>query len=287
MKKYSLMKRLSLAAASALALLAGTAPPAPAAPFDSPVGAWDFTLSGNAQGIAQITFNADGTIDGYVQLYTTKKAAEPNPRGSAEEAARQSDTSMTNSTPPVTNYFGSAGIEGRWSFDERGKIIGYLNEGNFTITSSSTNAATNHITFNGVVRLGTSPRVTLQGRGPVGKVTYTGIPDAPLLDIGGVYSATGNRGNSPTVEFFTLTSQGGNNNSYNVTAGSSPGFGFTGIALLSGRKLFSMVTTSQGTNGYYLTALVGSIKTNTATASLKGRENASGKVSLRMFPTPP
>jgi hypothetical protein len=283
------MKRLSLAAASALALLAGTTAQAQVPP--SPVGPWDCTLSGKAQGIAQLTFNADGTIDGYVQLYTTKKAPEPNPRGSAEEAARQSDTSMTNSTPPVTNYFGSAGLEGRWSYAEggaeRGKIIGYLNEGNFIITSSSTNAATNHITFNGVVRNGTNPRLTLQGVGPVGKVTYTGIPESSLLDIGGVYTATGQRGHKSTVEFFTLTSQGGNNNTYNVTAGSSPAFGFTGTALLSGRKLFSMVTTSQGTNGYYLTALVGSIKTNTATASLKGRDNVNGRLSLRMFPTPP
>jgi hypothetical protein len=284
MKNKYLTKRLFLAAASALALLAGTAPQAQAAAFDSPVGSWDFTLSGKAQGIAQIVFNGDGTIDGYVQLYTTKKAPEPNPRGGVDEPTRTTDTSSTNVTS-VSNYFGSAGIEGRWSFDERGKIIGYLNEGNFVITSSSTNAATNHITFKGTVS-GTT-RVTLQGSGPVGKVTYTGIPDGPLFDIGGVYSATGKRGDTSTVEFFTLTSLGGNNNTYSVTAGSSPGFGFTGSALLSGRKLVSMVTTSLGTNGYYLTALVGSIKTNTATASLKGRDNASGKVSLRMFPTPP
>lgn len=281
MKKNSLTKWLSLAAASALTLLAGMAPLAQAAAFDSPVGQWDFTLSGKAQGIAQIVFYADGTIDGYVQIYTTKKVPSPNPRGGPDDASRTADT---NAPPSFTNYFCSAGIEGRWSFDERGKIIGYLNEGYFVITSTSTNATTNSITFSGVVRLGT--RVTLQGSGPVGKVTYTGIPEGPLLDIGGVYSATGKRGDKSTVEFFTLTSQGGNNNSYDVTAGSSPGFGFAGTGLLSGRKQFSMVTPSLGTNGYYLTALVGSIKTNTFKASLKGRDSVNGTVSLRTFPTP-
>jgi len=265
-------------------LLAAMAPSAQAAAFDSPVGPWDFTLSGKAQGIAQITFNADGTIDGYVQIYTTRKVPSPNPRGGPDDATRNDDTG-TNSVPGFTNYFGSAVIEGRWSFDERGKILGYLNEGNFVISSTSTNASTNSITFKGVVNGAT--RITLQGSGPVGKVTYSGIPEGPLMNIGGVYSATGKRGGKSTVEFFTLTSQGGNNNSYNVTAGSSPAFRYTGIALLSGRKALSMVTTSLGNNGYYLTALVGSIKTNTAKASLKGRDSVSGTVSLKMFPTPP
>lgn len=284
MKKKSLTTWLSLAAAPALALLAGSAPQAQAAAFDSPVGAWDFTLSGKAQGIAQITFNGDGSIDGYVQIYTTKKVPEPTPRGGPDDGSRTGDT---NTPPSFTNYFGDATIEGRWSFDENGKILGYLNEGNFLITSTTTNANTNSITFNGKVSLGTSSRVTLQGRGPLGTVTYTGIPDGPLLDIGGVYSATGKRGDKATVEFFTLTSQGGNNNRYDVTAGSSPAASFTGDALLSGRKQFSMVTAGLGSGGYNITALVGSIKTNTFKASLRGRDGLNGTVSLKTFPTPP
>jgi hypothetical protein len=284
MKKKTLTKWLSLAVAPALALLAGSVPQAQAAAFDSPVGAWDFTLSGKAQGIAQITFNGDGSIDGYVQIYTTKKVPEPNPRGGPDDGSRTGDT---NTPPAFTNYFGSATIEGRWSFDEKGKIMGYLNEGNFVITSTSTNASTNSITFNGKVSLGTSPRVTLQGSGPLGKVTYSGIPDGPLLDIGGVYSATGKRGGTTSVEFFTLTSQGGNNNRYNVTAGSSPGAAYTGTASLSGRKQFSMVVSGLGSGGFNLTALVGSIKTNTFKATLKGRDSLHGNVTLKTFPTPP
>ncbi len=283
MKKQTLTKRLSLAAASALALLlGGTAPFAHAAAFDSPVGAWDFTLSGKAQGNPQIVFKNHGTNDRYVQLYTTKKLPAPDPRG-AGDASRDGET---NAVTAFTNYFGSAGLDGRWSFDERGKIVGYLNEGNFVVTATSTNANTNSISFNGVVSLGANSRITLQGSGPLGKVTYSGIPDGPLLDIGGLYTATGKRGDTKVVEFFTLTSQGGNNNTYNVTQGSSSGFEYAGIALLSGRKQLSMRTLALGTNGYILTALVGSIKTNTAKASLKGRDSVSGTVSLKSFPQP-
>jgi hypothetical protein len=286
MKKHSLTKWLSLAAASALALLAGTAPQAQAAAFDSPVGQWDFTLSGKAAGLAQIVFNGDGTIDGYVQRYTSKKAPEANPRGGPDDGSRTSEPASTNAAS-ITNFIGDAAIEGRWSFDPRGKIVGYLNEGFSLISSSSTNATTNHITFSGVVRLGSSPRVTLQGSGTLGKVTFIGIPDGPLLNMSGNYTATGKRGGVSTVEFFTLTSLGGNHNAYNVTAGSSPAFNFVGDALLSGRKQFSMVTASLGTNGYFLTTLVGSINTNKATASLKGRDSANGRTSLKVFATPP
>jgi len=285
MKKQSLIKRLSLAAASALALLAGTMPQAQGAAFDSPVGQWDFTLSGKAQGIAQIVFNVDGTIDGFVQIYTTMKSpTSNNPRGTSDDGTRNVDN--TNSVP-ITNYAGSASIDGRWSFDERGKIVGYLNEGGYVITSTTTNASTNGITFRGVVSLGSRPRVTLYGSGSVGKVTYSGIPDAPLPDISGTYTTSGKRGDFKTVEFFTLTSLGGNNNRYNVTQGSRPGAGFDGDALLSGRKQFSMVTASVIPNtGYILTVLVGSINTNSFKASLRGRESVHKAVSMKMFPTP-
>jgi hypothetical protein len=282
MKKHPLIKRLSVAAASALALLASTAPQAQGAAFDSPVGDWDFTLSGNAQGIAQLTFNANGTIDGYVQNYTTKKLPKDNnPRGPSDEGTRGVET--TNSTTTITNYFGDATVVGFWSFDERGKILGFLNEMTFIRTPTETNPVTYNITFSGVVTLGT--RVTLQGLGPLGKVTYSGIPEGPLVNISGNYSARGKRGSVSTTEFFTLTSQGGNNNRYDVV-GASPSFNFVGEALLSGRKQLSMVTGSLGTNTFFLTALVGSIKTNTAKASLKGRENIRGGVSLSTFPTP-
>ena len=282
MKKHLLTKWLSLAAASALALLAGVALPALAAPFDSPVGPWDFTLSGKAAGIAQMTFNADGTIDGIVQIYTKNKTPSPddNPRGPL--TVDRNDTGI-NSAPYITNYAGGAVIDGRWSFDANGKLVGYLNEGGYTYTTTSTNATTNGISFRGTVSLGAKPRMTLQGSGNVSR-TYSGIPETALVDISGTYTATGKRLGYSSTEFFTLTSMGGNNNVYNVTQGSRPGFGFDGTALLSGRKQVSMVTVSTPPSLYILTVLVGSINTNKATASLAGRESVNGSVSLKMFP---
>ena len=278
MKKHPLIKRLSLAAASALALLAGTTPPAQGAAFDSPVGQWDFTLSGKARGNAQIVFNADGTIDGYVQRYTNKKLPKTNPRGPSDDGTRNV---LSTNTVSITNLSGDATIDGHWGFDERGKILGYLNEHSF----EGTNATTDSITFNGVVTAPT--RVTLQGRSSVGKITYSGIPDGPLLNIGAVFTATGKRGKTQVVEFFTLTSMGGNNSIYGVTQGSSPGQTYGGVALLSGRKQLSMVTTNNdGLTPLRLTTLVGSIKTNTAKASLTGKESVAGSVSLKIFPSP-
>jgi hypothetical protein len=263
------------------------APLAQAAAFDSPVGPWDFTLSGKAAGIAQMTFNADGTIDGNVQIYTKVKLPDPedNPRGPADTTGSRNGTANTNTTY-VTNYAGEAVIDGRWSFDAKGKLVGYLNEGGYTYTTTSTNATTNGISFRGTVSLGAKPRMTLQGSGNVSR-TYSGIPETALVDISGTYTATGKRLGYASTEFFTLTSMGGNNNVYNVTQGSRPGFGFDGRALLSGRKQVSMVTVSTPPSLYILTVLVGSINTNKATASLTGRESVNGSVSLKMFPASP
>jgi hypothetical protein len=144
------------------------------------------------------------------------------------------------------------------------------------------------------VSLGTKPHITLQGSDSLGKRTYTGIPDGPLIDLSGVYTGTGTRGGNKVVEFFTLTSRGGNNNTYDVTQGSSPGFTYSGVALLSGRKQLSMKTTSLGTEDFILTVVIGSVNTNKAKASLKGHffkgndasSGTNGSVSLNTFPSP-
>ena len=82
------------------------------------------------------------------------------------------------------------------------------------------------------------------------------------------------------MEFFSLVSQG--LNIYTVTNGASPGFTFSGQAILSARKQLSMVTASEGTNALIITSLVGSFKTNKLTGTLKGRDS-HGPVSVKVF----
>src|SRR2546422_878152 len=137
----------------------------------SPVGDWDFTVGGAARGIARVTFNADGTIDGEIHVQTLKKApgSGVDPRGQTELGR---DFEPPPVAPPFTNIFGSANIDGRWGFDAGGHVLGFLNEGSILISESTTNASTNSVSFRGVVRGGGSPRMTLYGTSPLGSQIF-------------------------------------------------------------------------------------------------------------------
>jgi hypothetical protein len=249
------------------------------------VPAWDFTISGNARGVAQISFNIDGSIEGQVQMQTRKNFnnTDSNPRGSVSDD-RNGDSDDTPAPTTVTNFLGSASINGQWGFDPSGKIIGFLNQESDVISSTTTNRITNAVThsisFRGSVRNGSLPRFTFKGSSPLGSQIYQGIPLQPLPDISGAYIATGRRGSNRVVEFFTLSPFG--INSYLVD-GSSSGLTYSGEALLSGRKQLSMITLSNGTNDLVITGVFGSFKTNTLTGALSGQGNED-KVSLKLFP---
>jgi hypothetical protein len=250
------------------------------------VPAWDFTISGNARGVAQMIFNIDGSIEGQLQMQTRKNFnnTDSNPRGSVSGDDRNGGSDDTPASTSVTNFIGSATVNGQWGFDPSGKIIGFLNQESEIISGTSTNRITNAVThsisFRGSVRDGSLPRFTFKGSSPLGSQIYQGIPLQPLPNISGAYIATGRRGSNRVVEFFTLSPFG--INSYLVD-GSSSGLTYSGEALLSGRKQLSMVTASTGTNEFVLTGVFGSFKTNTLTGALSGK--ASGNpVSLKVFP---
>jgi hypothetical protein len=244
--------------------------------------AWDFTISGNARGIAHLTFNSDFTVTGAVHIITHKKSA-----GSSDDLDERGATdtgrsgSSTNSATSVTNFFGGANVEGQWGFDPVShKVIGFLNEYSEIVTATSTNLVVNTLTFRGKLKSGTQPRFTLSGTGPLGRQTFQGVPLQALPDIGGAYAASGKRAGHEVIEFFTLVPLG--QNIYIVTNGTSPGFTFSGEAILSARKQLSMVTASEGTNVVNITALVGSFSTNKLNGSFKGRDSR-GSVSLKVF----
>src|SRR6185295_8115974 len=97
----------------------------------------------------------------------------------------------------VTNFFGGANIDGMWSFDAAGKVIGFLNHGSRVVTLTTTNAVTNSYSFRATVKGGTNPRMTLVTSGVLGHSTYQGVPLQNLVDISGDLRATGSRVSGP------------------------------------------------------------------------------------------
>jgi hypothetical protein len=123
-----------LVGASALGLLALAATSQAAAP-KSPVGTWDCVMSGAREGLASMTFHADGTFTN-IEVLVPKPAKAPAPNndnrggdGVGRFPGDSSGGSVTNKTlPPHTDLFGSQETSGLWTFDIRGRVIGSFYE---------------------------------------------------------------------------------------------------------------------------------------------------------------
>jgi hypothetical protein len=109
---------------------------APAAPR-SPVGVWDCLLSGSGQqGIAFLTFSSNGSsnwFSGYELQATPPKTGgittvvEGRNDG---DAGRVPGLSATNAaSTPTNNYvFGFTGVQGPWTYDNKGRVVGYFSQ---------------------------------------------------------------------------------------------------------------------------------------------------------------
>src|SRR5438552_18867005 len=102
---------------SATVLLAGWLASPSQAQVD-PTGDWDFTISGKARGLAQITFNSDGTITGLAHLQTLRKAPDLDPRATGDRSGEPSSAAL------FTHLFGSASIDRAWPMTPPGRVIG-------------------------------------------------------------------------------------------------------------------------------------------------------------------
>lgn len=227
MKKNLLQKRfLSLAGSLAALVIGGATANVVAAPFDSPVGDWDFSFSGSQKGVAQITFLGDNTLTGFEILAPGKPLSsgttpDTNPRGGPSSNVDPRTGQPNGGSGTNTYAWGGVLIGGYWGFDEKGKVVGSV-----TFTSSG---STNGMSFIGTVSAGT--RMTLRASDNTGGMVYRGVPRAGLPDISGSYTATGKKGGSRHTGFFTL-SPSGSPNVYDVEA-HGPGYDGTGFALLT------------------------------------------------------
>jgi hypothetical protein len=108
------------------------------APPKSPVGTWDCLMSGSGQqGIAFIRFSSNGSsnwFSGYELQATPPKtggiATVVEGRNDTGDTGRVPGLSATNATgTPTNNYvFGFTSVQGPWTYDSKGRVIGYFTQ---------------------------------------------------------------------------------------------------------------------------------------------------------------
>jgi len=257
---------------------------------NSPEGTWDFVLSGNQRGVAQITFLPDHTLTG-AEIITVKQSSNrtnsvnDDPRGGFGGESRTPSTGGGSSSS-VTNFYGKANLAGSWTFDAARRVIGVITE------SGGANSITNGISFKASVRPNT--RMTMTGIRKGRRISYTGVPLIALPDFSGEYYGQGKAAGRAFTELFTLVPAGGLGNPDLLPPGFVNGYDITGLGaaystfgavIISARNQMALVTLSnENTNGV-LRSVAGSFRLSKGTGSLKGVvENGDGgeNVSLRV-----
>src|SRR6266498_3512222 len=79
----------------------------------TPVGDWDFVLSGRERGVAQVSLRPDGSLTGLAVFTFFSRTNGSIPGGGVS----------------LTNLFGAADLQGGWSFRSGStrQILGYIN----------------------------------------------------------------------------------------------------------------------------------------------------------------
>lgn len=236
----------------------------------SPLGdtTWDCLISGGGQkGLAILTFSSqpNGTstsfgLSGYELIASMPK----NLNGGADgrnlggNLGRYYDT---NAPTAQTNVFGFTDVQGSWSYDDSGHVIGYLW---FLVQdpSSPSSVTTNAVSFKGKVVPG--KRLTLSCSTSYGKVVYRGRPYVALTDLTGSTWYGVNKQNKQFYQEFFSLSPGPMANIYQVS-GYGPGYtyGEGSYCFVSEQHKigFSFIQTADSTNGV-LRATMGNLVSN-------------------------
>lgn len=255
----------------------------------SPVGSWDFVLTGNQRGVAQITFLEDFTLNG-IEIITvrpigTGETSNDDERGGSGDD-RTPGTGGGGASEAITNFYGIAVLTGIWTFDSSGRVIGVLTE-----SGASTNSTTNGISFRAVTR--PEVRVTMTGLRNGRRINYRGVPYQTLAtDFSGNYYGTGKIAGRPFNEIFTLAPSSDPilaplslGNLYDVS-GLGPAYPFSGLALVSRQNVFGLASMSfQNTNGA-LRSIIGPFNLSRAAGALtgvtvNGDEESNVRMSIR------
>jgi len=277
-----LLKRVALALTASL-LVAGSG--AAVAQYVSPVGTWDVVISGRAKGVAFLTFNSDYTISGIEMIAPAGKVDDTSSsdlRYPGGEPGRHPDPNPDSpSTVSSTNVlYGTYDIDGRWTYDANGKIVGFFPE--IGSRGSGTNSAgvTNSVNFTAKVTPG--KRISLVGSSGIGKVNYRGIPFTSVPDFSGSWLGQTKRGSQTFYELFDASA-------YDLFSfdifGTGPTYEFEGVALVSAQKRIGMHT-AWTTSDPVVRVVVGSYNPAKSRGDMKGIEDPKLKVRLRISRAP-
>jgi len=176
---------------------------------------WDLKITGANYGAAYLTFSDNGTDSG--RLITGYVNVAPG-RG----------------TEGATITFGMIDVYGQWSYDEKNRVVAYLN-----------NEPTDDVRFDVTKLVGVvsknQTKLTLSGQTTYGKLKFSGAVAAALDALPGLWTVVVNKKESEMtfVEIFSVDPSG-DLNSYNMT-GLAADRCLIGSALLS--KLNDLVVT--------------------------------------------
>jgi hypothetical protein len=229
----------------------------------SPIGAWDFILTGNQRGVVKLAFFEDGALDGIGVLTLT---------------------SVTPDGTGISNLFGGVLIRGEWLFERTNRISGFMN----LITEGSTNLTTNGISFHGTAR---PNRLNLMGFGFPGRVNFRGIPlsETNVVDLGGDISFLGRVKAKtipfPRLEIFHLTTIQPN---FYAVVGGGPGYDFTGNLLISNQGV-AAISQFRGNESVVpaVATYVGPFNLKTRRGMLKGVDDQNPVIRYRITPEAP
>jgi len=255
-----------------------------AAPFDSPVGTWDFVISGAESGVAFITFNGDNTFDG-VEIIAPKSKGGTSDDGRTVGDDGRIDPPVSGTNTAGNVLYGTYDISGEWAFDISGKVIGFFPEISSVFTGSETNTVTNSVSF--VASVVPGRRMTLKGSSGIGKVQFRGVPFTGVPDISGPWSGQMEKGNQTFTELFDISFAGPFH--FDVI-GDGPTYSFDGLALVSSQGAIAMHTSyDTGSNSFLARVVAGKFNFKAFKASLRGTEGdgaTAQKVSVLIAPTP-
>ena len=245
---------------------------------NSPVGMWDLSILNGRNGSAVVEFKSDFTLEGIeITSPPLNKKSDTQYRSGSETRGDEGSDSGT-STNDTVKYYGGAAVAGWWSYDEKGRLIGFYESISTHIGDES--ATTNGLSFRGIVRPG--QRITLMANSDVGRRTlFRGSPSTPN-DISGDHVLVIKSGRSETIEFVNLE-MSDLTNVYQVT-GCGPGYFLNGYALLTGRGRISLQTLSFD-NEHFIAA-TGRYRASRMRGTLSGGNIGNSSVKVTIFANP-
>jgi hypothetical protein len=251
---------------------------------------WDCVFNGSGEtGISYLTFSSDFTFSGYEVVTATPGILNG---GAGIDVGRGGDGTERNGSGGNTNsagttntfVFGFAFIEGNWTYDVKGNIIG----------SFSREDLDEGVSFVGTVKYGKTPRLTLIASTVQGKNTYHGVlsQSAPapttlaitkqVPDLNGQWSGFKREGQRFQIEQFDLNSSG--LPGLYTLSGSGPNYSTTGACLISSqRKIgFALLETPNSGTNTLLRATVGNFsdKPKVVTAKTTGVEDSTTQIQF-------